>query len=42
MKRMHVHVAVDNPDKAIGYSTMFAARPNVIKAAAPCREGARS
>ncbi len=33
MKRMHVHVAVDNLDTAIGfYSTLFAATPNVVKA----------
>jgi catechol 2,3-dioxygenase-like lactoylglutathione lyase family enzyme len=33
MKRMHVHVAVDNLDKAIGfYSTLFAADPSVVKA----------
>ena len=32
MKRMHVHVAVDNLDKAIGfYSTLFAAAPTVVK-----------
>ena len=32
MKRMHVHVAVDNLDKAIGfYSTLFAAKPSVVK-----------
>ena len=32
MKRMHVHVAVDNLDKAIGfYSTLFAATPTVVK-----------
>ena len=32
MKRMHVHVAVDNLDKAIGfYSTLFAAEPTVVK-----------
>ena len=32
MKRMHVHVAVDNLDKAIGfYSTLFAAEPSVVK-----------
>ena len=32
MKRMHVHIAVDNLDKAIGfYSTLFAAKPNVVK-----------
>jgi hypothetical protein len=30
MKRMHVHVAVDNPDTAIGfYSTLFAATSDV-------------
>jgi catechol 2,3-dioxygenase-like lactoylglutathione lyase family enzyme len=32
MKRLHVHVAVDNLDKAIGfYSTLFAATPTVVK-----------
>jgi catechol 2,3-dioxygenase-like lactoylglutathione lyase family enzyme len=32
MKRLHVHVAVDNLDKAIGfYSTLFAAEPSVMK-----------
>jgi catechol-2,3-dioxygenase len=32
MKRMHVHVAVDNLDKAVGfYSTLFAAQPSVVK-----------
>src|SRR5262249_13334587 len=32
MKRMHVHVAVDNLDKAIGfYSTLFASKPSVVK-----------
>jgi hypothetical protein len=32
MKRMHVHVAVDKLDKAIGfYSTLFAAIPAVVK-----------
>lgn len=32
MKRMHVHVAVDNLDSAIGfYSTLFAAPPSVVK-----------
>ena len=32
MKRMHVHVAVDNLDTAIGfYSTLFAAQPTVVK-----------
>jgi hypothetical protein len=32
MKRMHVHVAVDNLDTAIGfYSTLFAAQPSVVK-----------
>lgn len=32
MKRLHVHVAVDNLAKAIGfYSTLFAARPTVVK-----------
>ena len=33
MKRLHVHVAVDNLDTAIGfYSTLFAATPSVVKA----------
>jgi catechol 2,3-dioxygenase-like lactoylglutathione lyase family enzyme len=32
MKRLHVHVAVDNLDKAIGfYSTLFASEPSVVK-----------
>jgi hypothetical protein len=32
MKRMHVHVAVDNLAKAIDfYSTPFAAQPSVVK-----------
>jgi len=32
MKRLHVHVAVDDLDKAIGfYSTLFAAEPSVVK-----------
>jgi catechol 2,3-dioxygenase-like lactoylglutathione lyase family enzyme len=32
MKRMHVHVAVDNLETAIGfYSTLFAAEPSVVK-----------
>ena len=32
MKRLHVHVAVDNLEKSIGfYSTLFAAPPSVIK-----------
>ena len=32
MKRMHVHVAVDNLKKSIGfYSALFAAEPSVIK-----------
>jgi catechol 2,3-dioxygenase-like lactoylglutathione lyase family enzyme len=32
MKRMHVHVAVDDLQTAIGfYSTLFAAEPSVIK-----------
>ena len=32
MKRLHVHVAVDNLDKAIGfYSTLFATTPSVVK-----------
>ena len=33
MKRLHVHVAVDNLETAIGfYSTLFAATPSVVKA----------
>jgi hypothetical protein len=33
MKRMHVHVAVDNLETAVGfYSTLFAATPSVVKA----------
>jgi uncharacterized glyoxalase superfamily protein PhnB len=33
MKRMHVHVAVENLQQAIGfYSTLFAAQPAVVKA----------
>jgi hypothetical protein len=33
MKRMHVHVAVENLEQAIGfYSVLFAAQPAVIKA----------
>jgi catechol 2,3-dioxygenase-like lactoylglutathione lyase family enzyme len=33
MKRMHVHVAVDDIERAIGfYSTLFAAAPTVVKA----------
>jgi catechol 2,3-dioxygenase-like lactoylglutathione lyase family enzyme len=33
MKRMHVHVAVDNLEKSIDfYSTLFAVRPSVSKA----------
>ena len=33
MKRLHVHVAVDDLDQAIGfYSTLFAATPTVVKA----------
>ncbi len=33
MKRMHVHVAVDELQRAIGfYSALFAARPTVVKA----------
>jgi uncharacterized glyoxalase superfamily protein PhnB len=33
MKRMHVHVAVENLEQAIGfYSALFAAQPAVIKA----------
>jgi predicted enzyme related to lactoylglutathione lyase len=32
MKRMHVHVAVDDLDHAIGfYSTLFASEPSVVK-----------
>lgn len=32
MKRLHVHVAVDNLDRSVGfYSTLFAAEPAVIK-----------
>lgn len=32
MKRLHVHVAVENLDHAIGfYSTLFAAEPSVVK-----------
>jgi catechol-2,3-dioxygenase len=32
MKRMHVHVAVDDLDKAVGfYSTLFAAEPSVVR-----------
>jgi predicted lactoylglutathione lyase len=32
MKRMHVHVAVDNLKKSIGfYSALFAAEPSIIK-----------
>ena len=32
MKRLHVHVAVNDLDNAIGfYSTLFAAEPNVVK-----------
>ena len=32
MKRMHVHIAVDDLDTAIGfYSTLFAAEPTVLK-----------
>jgi catechol 2,3-dioxygenase-like lactoylglutathione lyase family enzyme len=32
VKRLHVHVAVDNLEKSIGfYSTLFAAEPSVIK-----------
>ena len=32
MKRLHVHVAVDNLEKSIGfYSTLFAAKPSVAK-----------
>ena len=33
MKRLHVHVAVDNLEMAIGfYSTLFATTPSVVKA----------
>jgi hypothetical protein len=33
MKRLHVHVAVDDLETAIGfYSTLFAATPSVVKA----------
>ena len=33
MKRLHVHVAVDDLSTAIGfYSTLFAAAPSVVKA----------
>ena len=33
MKRLHVHVAVDDLEKSIGfYSTLFAAQPSVTKA----------
>jgi uncharacterized glyoxalase superfamily protein PhnB len=32
MKRMHVHVSVENLDNAIGfYSALFAAKPSVVK-----------
>lgn len=32
MKRMHVHVSVDNIDSAIGfYSALFATKPSVVK-----------
>jgi len=32
MKRLHVHVAVDNLEKSIGfYSTLFAAKPSALK-----------
>ena len=32
MKRMHVHVSVENIDNAIGfYSALFAAKPSVVK-----------
>jgi len=32
MKRMHVHVSVDNIDNAIGfYSALFATKPSVVK-----------
>lgn len=33
MKRLHVHIAVDDLDKSIGfYSTLFGAKPSVLKA----------
>ena len=33
MKRLHVHIAVDDIDKSIGfYSTLFGAEPSVLKA----------
>ena len=33
MKRLHVHVGVDNLDQSIGfYSTLFGAEPSVVKA----------
>ena len=32
MKRLHVHIAVDDLNKSIGfYSTLFGARPSVVK-----------
>jgi catechol 2,3-dioxygenase-like lactoylglutathione lyase family enzyme len=32
MKRLHVHIAVDNLDKSIGfYSTLFGKEPSVVK-----------
>ena len=32
MKRLHVHVAVDNLEKSIGfYSALFATRPSIVK-----------
>jgi catechol 2,3-dioxygenase-like lactoylglutathione lyase family enzyme len=32
MKRLHVHVSVENLDQSIGfYSALFAAKPNVVK-----------
>lgn len=32
MKRLHVHVAVDNLDRAVGYyNTLFAAQPSVLE-----------
>ena len=32
MKRLHVHVGVENLDASIGfYSTMFGAEPSVVK-----------
>jgi catechol 2,3-dioxygenase-like lactoylglutathione lyase family enzyme len=32
MKRLHVHMSVDNLDQSVGfYSTLFAAKPSVVK-----------